>query len=88
VVDAAQIGAVIRLKRRSIGLRQADLAALSGVGPRFLSEVENGKDTAEIGKVLKVLRRLGLDLAIEPRTTRGGSSSATRGQRRVAPNRR
>jgi y4mF family transcriptional regulator len=67
VETPAQIGAAIRHKRRAIGMRQAELAALSGVGIRFLSELENGKPSAEVGKVLLVLRRLGLDLLIEPR---------------------
>ncbi len=67
IIDVRQIGAAIRHKRRAIGMRQAELAALSGVGPRFLSELENGKPTAEIGKALRVLQRLGLELTIEPR---------------------
>jgi HTH-type transcriptional regulator / antitoxin HipB len=67
ITEVVQIGAAIRAKRRSIGMRQAELAALSGVGVRFLSELENGKATAEIGLVLRVLRRLGLDLRIEQR---------------------
>jgi len=69
ITDVRQIGVAIRHKRLSIGMRQAELAALSGVGPRFLSELENGKTTAEIGKALRVLQRLGLDLRIEPRST-------------------
>jgi HTH-type transcriptional regulator / antitoxin HipB len=66
--QVSQIGAAIRLKRRAIGMRQAELAALAGVGPRFLSELENGKPTAEIGLVLRVLHRLGLDLWVRPRS--------------------
>ena len=69
IADVRQIGAAIRHKRRAIGMAQAELAALSGVGPRFLSELENGKPTAEIGKALRVLERLGLDLRIEPRAS-------------------
>jgi HTH-type transcriptional regulator / antitoxin HipB len=67
IADVAQIGAAIRNKRRAIGMRQSELAALSGVGTRFLSDLENGKTTAEIGKALQVLQRLGLDLWLEPR---------------------
>ena len=63
----ADLGRCIREKRREIGVRQADLAALAGVGTRFLSGVENGKETAEIGKILLVCRRLGLDLWITRR---------------------
>ncbi len=67
IADVGQIGLAIRHKRREIGMRQSELAALSGVGTRFLSELENGKTTAEIGKALRVLQRLGLDLWLEPR---------------------
>jgi hypothetical protein len=35
---------------------------------RFLSEFERGKETAEIGKVLKALRTLGLEVIIQPRS--------------------
>jgi len=73
IVTVADIGAAIRAKRASIGMPQEQLAALAGVGPRFLSEVENGKESAEIGKVLHVLRRLGLELSITSRS--GGSSN-------------
>jgi HTH-type transcriptional regulator/antitoxin HipB len=65
--DVGGIGAAIRAKRNAIGIRQEQLAALVGVGPRFLSEVENGKESAAIGKVLRVLLRLGLEVSIKPR---------------------
>ena len=47
-----------------MGLTQLDAAGLCGVGERFLSELERGKQSAELGKVLQVLRRLGLRLAL------------------------
>lgn len=74
IADVAQIGAAVRMKRRAIGMRQAELAALAGVGARFLSELENGKSSAQIGRVLQVLRRLGLDLSIRPRALDGAES--------------
>lgn len=67
ITTVGDVGAAIRAKRRSIGMRQEELASLAGVGPRFLSEVENGKASAEMGKVLQVLRRLGLEISIKPR---------------------
>jgi HTH-type transcriptional regulator/antitoxin HipB len=73
IADVAQVGSAIRSKRRAIGMRQEELASLSGVGARFLSEVENGKPSAEIGKVLQVLRRLGLELSIRPRGSDGSA---------------
>ena len=53
LADVGQIGAAIRHKRRAIGMRQSALAALSGVGTRFLSELENGKTTAEMLELLE-----------------------------------
>ncbi len=58
------IGNVIRTKRKADGLTQADAAALCGVGARFLGELERGKETAQIGKVLRILNGLGLELQI------------------------
>ena len=61
-----QIGQLVRGTRRAQGLRQDQLAAAAGVGVRFLVEVERGKPTAQLGKVLVVLEALGCTLRIEP----------------------
>lgn len=67
IASVAQLGQAIRHRRKAAGVLQADAAALSGVGTRFLSELERGKETAEVGKVLQILARLGLDLWVLPR---------------------
>ena len=69
----SEIATEIKTARRALKLRQAELAAAAGVGLRFLIEVEAGKPTAQLGKVLAVLDALGLDCAFVPRsgTTRG-----------------
>ena len=67
VATAAEIGMVVRQKRKADGLTLADAAALCGVGYRFLSDLENGKETVQVGKVLKVLTALGLDMTITAR---------------------
>jgi len=46
-------------------MRQSDLAAKVGTGLRFIVEVEQGKPTAQIGKVLAVLATLGVRVAID-----------------------
>lgn len=66
-VTAADIGTAVRKKRKEDGLTLADAAALCGVGYRFMSDLENGKETVQVGKVLKVLTALGLDMTIEAR---------------------
>lgn len=61
------IGRLVREKRKNDGLTQADLAGLCGVGKRFVSELENGKPTIQIIKVLQVLACAGLEMRITPK---------------------
>ncbi|MDT8441185.1 MAG: hypothetical protein RQ723_05960 [Desulfuromonadales bacterium] len=68
VITAADIGRVIRHKRREVGAQQETAAGLAGVGTKVLSPLENGKETAELGKVLQVLKAMGLDVYIFPRS--------------------
>jgi y4mF family transcriptional regulator len=65
IISAPDIGAAIRKKRKDDGLTLADAAALCGVGYRFMSDLENGKTTAQLGKVLQVVQALGLDVFVE-----------------------
>ncbi len=71
-----QIGQLVRSIRRAQGLRQDQLAAAAGVGVRFLVEVERGKPTAQLGKVLAVLDALGCTLTIEPPPSNDGLQGA------------
>lgn len=57
-----EVGAVIRAARRARGLTQRQLAERAGVGRQWLVALERGHDRAELGKVLDVLRALGLGL--------------------------
>lgn len=61
-----EFGAMVRQARRSRGLSQEALAELAAVGKRFVSDLERGKPTAELGKALKVSRALGITLAATP----------------------
>jgi len=63
------LGQIIREIRKSKGLTIQAVSGLANTSPRFLSELERGKETAEIGKVLKVLRTLGLDIVIKDRSS-------------------
>ena len=57
----------MRAHRKSQSATQAEFAALCEVGVRFISDLENGKPTMELGKVLHVLQCLGLEVSIQPR---------------------
>ena len=60
------LGNLVRRHRKSRGLSLKSTAALTGLGIRFLSELERGKETAEIGKTLKTMDALGLDVIVQP----------------------
>jgi y4mF family transcriptional regulator len=60
--SAAEIGKIIAAARRHQKLTQAQLARALGTTQGWLSEVEQGKETAQIGKVLSVLSHLGVRL--------------------------
>lgn len=65
--NASDIGKTIRAERKAQGFTQTELAQACGVGLTFVSNLENGKETAEIGKALHVARMLGLDLFVAKR---------------------
>ncbi len=58
------LGQIIRKRRKKLDLTQVEAAGLCGVGITFLSRVERGQTTAEIGKVLHLMRSLGLDVFV------------------------
>ena len=70
-----EIGAVVRQARLAQGLRQDQLAAAAGVGVRFLVELERGKPTVRLAKVLAVLDALGLRLHATSAPVLAGSDS-------------
>lgn len=64
LADCAQLGQLVRAERKAQGLTQVQAAGLCGVGVRFLHDLERGKSTAHLGKVLDVLSTLGIRVAL------------------------
>jgi y4mF family transcriptional regulator len=58
--DAKALGHAVRVARRALGVTQEQLALTAGTHRRFVVELEAGKPTAQVGKVLNVLRTLGV----------------------------
>ena len=71
--DMLSLGRLIREARKDQGLTQQQLADGAGVGVRFLSELERGKETAEVGLVLQVIHSVGLELLVERRGARSAA---------------
>ena len=62
--DTAELGQKVRELRRAQKITQTQLAWLANTGIRFISDLENGKETCHIGKVLRVIETLGVDMLI------------------------
>lgn len=58
------LAAALRGRRVALGWSQADTAAVAGISRKFVSEVEAGKETVELGKVLSLADAMGVDINI------------------------
>ena len=65
-MDSTSLGLIVRRERKAQKLKQAELAAVSGVGIRFIVDPEAGKPTLQLEKVLRVNTTLGCDITITP----------------------
>ena len=63
VESASDFGQAVRAARKEAGLSQVQLAKRCGCSQRFVSEVERGKETAELGRALKLLEVLNVPLS-------------------------
>ena len=57
-----ELGALVARVRREQGITQLELSQAADVGRRFVVELEDGKETLQAGKLLKVMSVLGIDL--------------------------
>lgn len=67
IKDQFELGSQIRARRIEQGLTQGELADVSRVTLRFVSELERGKETAQYAGIQRVLASLGLDLYLKAR---------------------
>ncbi len=61
----AELGLVVRAARKAQRLRLDDAAAFAGVGAVFAGDVERGKPSVQLGRVLKLIAQLGLHLVVD-----------------------
>ena len=67
VFDAAEFGQVIRRRRKELGYTQEAIAAMSNCSPRLIGEIERGRTTVGIQRVLDLATNLGIDITITVR---------------------
>lgn len=68
IANSSDIANLVKKRRTELGLTQIEASGLCGVGTRFWSELENGKETVQLAKVLIVLSKLGIILTSQSRT--------------------
>ena len=64
-MNTKELGQLVRKHRKELKMTQPELAMVSGSGVRFISDLENGKESCHLGKTLRVLENLGLDIYAE-----------------------
>ncbi len=69
--SSTELGAAIRQRREQLQLKQTDLAGLGGTGNRFVVDLERGKPTVQLQKVLDLMDLLGLEIVVKPKTSGG-----------------
>jgi len=67
ITDAASFGMALRQRRRELGYTQVFVSEFSGLSVTYISDLENGKSTAELGKAIQLANLLGLDCSLTPR---------------------
>ena len=67
ISNASDFGIVIRNRRKELKYTQAYLAEYTGFSVSFISDLERGKATAELGKAIYLMNLLGMDLTVGKR---------------------
>ncbi|MBR1405078.1 MAG: helix-turn-helix transcriptional regulator [Treponema sp.] len=64
ITDSVSFGKALRARRKELGYTQGYLAQFTGFSVSFISDLENGKPTAELGKALQIANILALDCSL------------------------
>lgn len=67
ISDAKMFGEALKKRRKELGYTQRYISEFTGFSISFISDLENGKSTAELGKAIYLANMLGLDIVIKAR---------------------
>lgn len=67
ILDVISLGSAIKERRKELNYTQKFLSDVTGLSSSFISDLEHGKETTEIGKVLFLINTLGLNFILEKR---------------------
>jgi len=65
VYTPESLGSAIRHYRQEADLTQKELAARAGLNRTYLSDLERGKETEQVRRILRVLRQLGVRMTLD-----------------------
>ena len=65
IYTSESLGAAIRHYRREAELTQAELADLTGLNRTYLSQIEQGTETEQMRRLLRILKQLGLRITVQ-----------------------
>ncbi len=77
--NVSALGAYIRHERLCQSLTLEALSSKAAVGVRFLSELERGKSTAQIGKIINVLEALKIEIVLQEKSVKPGFGNVFKG---------
>ncbi len=66
--DAKTFGELIKSRRKKLGYTQKYICEASGISASFISDLENGKATIELGKAIYLANLLGIDVELKERS--------------------
>ena len=67
ITSSQEFGLALKARRKELKYTQAFVSEVTGFSSSFISELENGKETAEIGKAIYLATMLGMDIEIKER---------------------
>ena len=66
--DTSEFGKVLKKRRKELKYTQRDLSEFTGFSISYLSDLENGKQTTELGKAIYIANLLGIDIILQERS--------------------
>ncbi len=67
IKDPDDFGKAVHDRRKALGYTQKNISEITGISASFISDLENGKSTTELGKAMMIAGLLGLNIYLSER---------------------
>lgn len=65
--NSKKFGEFVKVHRKKLGYTQKQICEVSGISASYISDLENGKATIELGKAILLANLLGIDVELNVR---------------------